>query len=55
MTDADDDTDELPVAVCPDCGAVIGGDPHRCRPEPPPADEEPDLDALFTDTGEAGA
>jgi hypothetical protein len=51
-TDDDADTDEL--SVCPDCGAVLGGDPHRCTPEPRPADEA-DLDALFTDVGEAGA
>jgi hypothetical protein len=48
-----DDTDELPV--CPDCGAVLGGDPHRCTPEPQPADEADDPADLFTDLGEAGA
>ena len=45
-----------PVIVCPDCGAELDDDLHRCRPEPVPADEPAaDPAELYRELGEAGA
>ena len=35
----DDDDTVLDYPTCPDCGAELGDELHRCRPEPEPADE----------------
>jgi hypothetical protein len=53
MDDDDLDTDTpLEVPKCPDCGAEIGAELHRCKPEPPPADE---VGELYRETGDPGA
>jgi len=51
-----DDDATMPVIVCPDCGAELGDELHRCRPEPEPADDPAaDPAELYRELGEAGA